>query len=146
LGYKSYGWKFHLEGFRKGEKQMKLNVMFSIAGVLMIVFGLVALIAPGVLLPADVGESTLIVGRLNGALFIGLGLIAWLVRNADASKARDGITLGFTIFFALFALTHLYIQFTDTSGSSHWVDVIVNALFAIGFFMAGKASMSTGAN
>jgi hypothetical protein len=130
------------QAFTKGEKQMKLNVMFSIAGVLMILFGLVALIAPGVLLPAGVGESTLIVGRLNGALFIGLGLIAWLVRNAEASKARDGVTLGFTIFFALFALTSLFIQFTDTSGSSHWVDVIVNALFAIGFFMAGKASMS----
>ena len=84
----------------------------------------------------------LVTERLLGAAFIGLGLIAWLVRNADASKARDGGTIGFTIFFALFTMTAFYVQFTETSVSPHWVDIIVNALFAIGFFVAGKASMS----
>ena len=84
----------------------------------------------------------LVTERLLGAAFIGLDLIAWLVRNADASKVHDGGTIGFTIFFALFTLTAFYVQFTETSGSPYWVDITVNALFAIGFFVAGKASMS----
>jgi len=84
--------------------------------------------------------------RFMGVANIGLALIAWLVRNADASKARDGITLGFTIFFALHALTSLYGQFTDTSTSLHWVMATLQGLIAVGFFMAGKASMSTSAS
>ena len=84
--------------------------------------------------------------RFTGVEMLGLGLIAWLVRNADASKARDGVTLGFTIYFALHALTSLYGQFTDTGTSLHWVMATIQALFAIGFFMAGKASMSKSAS
>ena len=84
--------------------------------------------------------------RFTGVEMIGLGLIAWLVRNADASKARDGVTLGFTIYFALHALTSLYGQFTDTGTSLHWVMAAIQALIAIGFFISGRASMSTNAS
>ena len=80
--------------------------------------------------------------RFMGVANIGLALIAWLVRNADASKARDAVTLGFTIFFVLHALTSLYGQFTDTSTPMHWVMATLQGLIAVGFFMAGKASMS----
>ena len=83
--------------------------------------------------------------RFVGVEMLGLGVIAWLVRNADASKARDAVTLGFTIYFALHALTSLYGQFTDTSITGHWVDATIRGLFTVGFFMAGKASMSTSA-
>lgn len=84
--------------------------------------------------------------RFTGVEMLGLGLIAWLVRNADASKARDGVTLGFTIYFALHALTSLYGQITDKGTSLLWVAATIQALFAIGFFMAGRANMSTNAS
>jgi len=71
-----------------------------------------------------------------------LGLIAWLVRNSDDSRARDGVTLDFTICFALHTLTSLYGQFTDTSTSWHWVAAIIQGLLAAGFFVAARASMS----
>ncbi|MBI3163851.1 MAG: hypothetical protein HYZ24_04150 [Chloroflexi bacterium] len=125
---------------------MKLNVMFTIAAVYGIALGLFELLAPatasaGTLTDGMPGMLFMIV-RFWGVSYIGLGLIAWFVRNAEASKARDGVTLGLTIFFALHALTSLYGQFTDTSMSTHWVMAIVQALIAVGFFMAGKASMS----
>ena len=124
---------------------MKLNVMFTIAGVFMILFGLAALLGAGAM--ANMGGLTASSGvlmnvRFVGVEMLGLGLIAWLVRNADASKARDAVTLGFTLYFALHALTSLYGQFTDTSTSVHWVAATIQGLFAVGFFMAGKASMS----
>ena len=80
--------------------------------------------------------------RFTGVEMLGLGLIAWLVRNADASRARDGVTLGFTIYFALHALTSLYGQFTDPSTTMHWVMAAIQAAFAVGFFLAGRAGMS----
>ena len=80
--------------------------------------------------------------RFLGVAYIGHGLIAWLMRNAEPSKARNSVTLGLAVFFALHALTSLYGQFTDMSVSTHWVMASVQALIAVGFFVAGKASMS----
>lgn len=125
---------------------MKLNVMFTIAAVYGIALGLFELLAPaaasaGALTEGMPGMLFMIV-RFWGVAYIGLGLIAWLVRNTEASQARDRVTLGLTFFFALHALTSLYGQFTDTSVSTHWIMAIVQGLIAVGFFMAGKASMS----
>jgi len=128
---------------------MKLNVMFTIAAIYGIALGLFELLAPaasaGMLTDGMPGMLFMIV-RFWGVAYIGLGLIAWFVRNAEPSKARDGVTLGLTIFFALHALTSLYGQFTDASTSTHWIMATVQALIAIGFFMAGKASMSASTN
>ena len=125
---------------------MKLNVMFIIAAVYGIGLGLFELLAPAAASAGTLTESMpdmlFMIVRFWGVSYLGLGLIAWLVRNADASKARDGVTLGFTLFFAIHALTSLYGQFTDTSISTHWIMAIVQGLIAVGFFMAGKASMS----
>jgi len=133
-------------GFHQRRNKMKLNVMFTIAAVFLIIIGLASLLAPGAMttmggLPASSGLFMLV--RFLGVAELGLGLIAWLVRNADASKARDAVTLGFTIYFAVHALTSLYGQFTDTSQSVHWIMAALQGLIAVGFFMAGKASMST---
>jgi hypothetical protein len=129
---------------------MKLNVMFIIAAVYGIARGLFELLAPatasaGTLTDSMPGMLFMIV-RFWGVAYIGLGLTAWLVRNSEASQARDGVTLGLSVFFALHALTSLYGQFTDTSVSTHWVMAIVQGLIAVGFFMAGKASMSASTN
>ena len=124
---------------------MKLNVMFIIAAVYGIGTGLLNLLAPGSGAGDAVANDSSIafmMMRFLGVSSIGLGLIAWLVRNAEPSKARDGVTLGLTVFFALHALTSLYGQFTDTSVSTHWVMATVQALIAVGFFVAGRASMS----
>jgi hypothetical protein len=129
---------------------MKLNVMFTIAAVYGFLIGLPALLLTRAMAAAggmaDASSGVLMTMRFVGVEALGIGLIAWLVRNADASKARDGVTLGITIYFALHALTSLYGQFTDTSTSLHWVMATVQALLAVGFFMAGRASMSTSAS
>jgi len=130
---------------------MKLNVVFTIAAVIMIFLGLAQLLAPVALITGNgMGESPspafIMTVRFAGVEFFGLGLIAWLVRNAEASKTRDAVTLGFTIYFALHALTSLYGQLTSISSSAGWVAVVIQGLLAVGLFMAGKASMSTTTN
>jgi hypothetical protein len=127
---------------------MKLNVVFTVAGLFMIIVGLVQLLAPAAMVAgAGIGETPspayLMTVRFTGVELLGLGLIAWLVRNTEASKARDAVTLGLTIYFALHALTSLYVQLTAVNTPFGWVVIVVQSLFAVGFFMAGKASMST---
>jgi len=68
---------------------MKLNVMFIIAAIWLILIGIGSLLAPA--LPAlgntDAnGNFGIMVG---GAALLPLGVIAWLVRDAEASKTRD---------------------------------------------------------
>jgi hypothetical protein len=125
---------------------MKLNIMFTIAAAYGILLGLFGLLAPAAattgLLTASMPGMLFMIVRFWGVAYIGLGLIAWLVRNSEPSKARDGVTLGLTLFFALHALTSLYGQFVDTSVPTHWVMATVQGLIAIGFFVAGRASMS----
>ena len=130
---------------------MRLHVVFTIAAVLMIVLGLASLLAPATMQAAagmEVSPSSgfLMTMRFGGVEMLGLGLIPWLVRNTEASRARDGVALGFTIYFALHALTSLYGQFTDTTTSVHWVAATIQGLLAIAFFMASRTSMSSGAS
>lgn len=126
---------------------MKLSVMFTIAAVYGFLTGLSGLLFPQQILAAggmsDVPAGMLMVARFMGVANIGLALIAWLVRNAEASTTRDAVSMGFFVFFTLHALTSLYGQFTDTSTSMHWVMATLQALIAVGFFIAGRAGMST---
>ena len=133
---------------------MKLNVMFTIAAVYAFLIGIPALLVPTTMIAAtglasgatDALSGVLMTARFVGVEAIGIGLVAWFVRNTDASKARDAVTLGLTIYFALHALTSLYGQFTDASTSLYWVMAVIQGLIAVGLFMAGKASMSTNAS
>lgn len=126
---------------------MKLNVMFIIAAIYGLVVGLPSIVAPEAMMSMgglQFPSNMLMPLRFLGVAELGLGLIAWFVRNAEASKTRDGVVLGFTLYFALHALTSLYGQFTDTSMSMHWVMATLQGLIAIGFFMAGRSDMTKG--
>jgi uncharacterized protein YjeT (DUF2065 family) len=124
---------------------MNLKVMFTVAAVYGFLVGLVSLFFPDFGSTEELTDVTLNSLRVLGVAHLGLGIIAWLVRNADASKARDAVTLGFTIFFPLHALTSLYGGLTD-SRSEHWFAATLQALIAVGFYVAGKAAMATTAN
>jgi hypothetical protein len=120
--------------------------MFIVAAVYGFLTGLSAFLAPqqmASMAGVSASSAVLMMVRFMGVANIGLALIAWLVRNAEASTTRDGVAMGFTVFFALHALTSLYGQFTDTSTPGHWVMATLQGLIAVGFFIAGRAGMST---
>ena len=125
---------------------MKLNVMFTIAAVLLILLGILSLITPpGMLGTTD--ATAAFESKLGGVSWLSLGVIAWLVRNAEASKTRDSVVLGYTLLFALWTVVSIYGSFLVDLPSHNisWVPALIQALLAVGFFMAGRASMSTSA-
>ena len=122
---------------------MKLNVMFTIAAIVMILMGLLSFFAPPALRGTD--PSAAFSTKIVGVISLSLGVMAWLLRNAEASKTRDSVVLGYTLLFALWAIVSVYGSFlVDLPAHTiSWGPALIQALLAIGFFMAGRASMST---
>ncbi|MBI5652708.1 MAG: hypothetical protein HZC40_20020 [Chloroflexi bacterium] len=126
---------------------MKLNVMFIIAAFFLSLQGILSLLAPVVPAMSDLlGASSVSAAfsiMLGGVGMLSLGVIAWLVRNTEPSKTRDLVVLGYTFLFALWAAVSVYGSFLDMPARSiSWVPALIQALITVGFFMAGKASMS----
>ena len=125
--------------------KINLKVMFIIGAIYWFLNGIGALVGPvsmfGVTLDASTPMFLVMAMRFWGVANLALGLLAWLVRNADASKSRDAIVLAFTFFFVLQAPVSVYAYFVDP-GSPHLVFAAVEALIAVGFFLAGRASMA----
>lgn len=130
--------------------RIKLNVMLIIGAVYWILNGIIFLLAPLALVGIAIDASTpmflVMAMRSWGVANLALGLIAWLARNADASKARDAVVLGFTFFFVLQAPVSLYGYITDPGRLPHLIFAVIEALIAIGFFMARRSSTSANAS
>jgi len=125
---------------------MKLNTMFTIAAIVLILMGLLSFFAPPALAGTD--PTAAFSTKINGAVLLSLGVLAWLVRNDGPSKTRDSVVLGYTLLFVLWAAVSVYGSFLVDMPSHNisWGPALIQALLAIGFFMAGKASISTNAS
>jgi hypothetical protein len=122
---------------------MKLNTMFTIAAIVLVLFGLLSFFAPPALRGTD--PSMAFSGKIIGVILLALGVLSWLVRNDGPSKTRDSVVLGYTLLFALWAAVSTYGIFLVDMPSHNisWGPALIQALLAVGFFTAGKASMST---
>jgi len=126
---------------------MKLNVMFIIAAIVLILLSLLSLLAPAAPAAFGVMDAGQYFAIMIGAVgWLSLGVIAWLVRNAEASKTRDALVLGYTLLFGLWAVVSLIGQFGQFGAlpahNASWVIALIQALIAAGFFVAGRSSMS----
>ena len=129
---------------------MKLNVMFIIAAIVLVLLSLLSLlapVAPGAL--GVVGAAQYFSIMVGAVGWLSLGVVAWLVRNAEASKTRDSLVLGYTLLFGLWAVVSLIGQFGQFAAlpahNASWVVALIQALIAVGFFVAGRSSMSKSA-
>lgn len=129
---------------------MKLNlkVMLIIAAVYHILNGLLGLLAPPELMGVKIDASTpmflVMTMRFWGVASLALGLVAWLIRNAEASKTRDAMVLAMTFFFVLETPVSVYAYFVDPA-SPHLIFALVEGLIAVGFIFVGRASLSKNA-
>jgi len=125
---------------------MKLNVMFTIAAIVLILLGIVSFFAPPALTGTD--PSAAFSAKILGVISLSLGVMAWLVRNAEPSKTRDSVVLGYILLFALWAAVSIYGSFLVDmpTHTISWGPALIQALLAIGLFMARRAGMSKSAS
>jgi hypothetical protein len=115
---------------------MNLRNVFIVNAVLGIIFGLAFLLMPAqttALYGVDLTEGGLFVTRLLAAEFITLGILAWLVREMEASATRQTIVMAYFISNTLGFLVSLYAQLTGVVNGLGWTTVIIYLLLALAF-------------
>ena len=123
---------------------MSLSLLFTISSIYLALSGFGILISPTVMLAGALDPTALVVidafRGLGGAL-LGIAVISWMARSAEASKLRDAVVLGNTVGFALAAVFSV-LSWVHGYPAFGWVLILLNLVLTVGFFTAGRASMS----
>lgn len=125
---------------------MKLRIVLSVYAVLTVIGGLVALIAPAPYMglygvPAPDAAAVVLL-RVVGAAGIGIAVMCWFARNADASPARDALVLGLTVTNALTAVVLIMGAISGSFNVLSWMPAAMYAVFTVLFVHAGRTSMA----
>jgi len=113
---------------------MKLNNFLALKAIVTSVFGIVFVLMPAAAMSfygAALGPGGLLMTRVVGACFIGIGLICWLDRNA-AYDALKGITLALFVGDSVGFLVVLAGQMTGVMNVLGWSIVAIYLIFALG--------------
>jgi len=124
---------------------MKPKLLLTLAAIYIGFIGVLGIIIPATTVyDIEVAAPDLLNARfrISLSLYIGIAVVNWFARNAEASKARDAIFLGNTIGFALWAILVALVAFIPGYNPGGLVYVVINLFFAIAFFVVGRANMS----
>ena len=81
----------------------------------------------------DSPEPALIVARRGAALFLGIGALLFLARNAETSPARRAIATGLAISCSTLAGLGIFEFATEHAGVGIWLAITVELALAIAF-------------
>jgi hypothetical protein len=123
---------------------MKPKLLLTLTAIYMGFIGLRTLISPAGTFGLDAGASAILIASVRSiaSLYIGFAVVNWFARSAEASTARDAIFLSNTVVFGLWTI--LWVLIILAGGPAFgWVFVVIHLLFTVGFFVVGRANMST---
>ncbi len=115
---------------------MKLSTLMVINTFVALLFGLAFVLVPGALLSLygiTLSLGGLVVARLFGAALIGYGMLTFLARNAEESKARRAIVLALFISDVVGFIVALQGQLSGAVNALGWSTVAIYLLLAMGF-------------
>jgi hypothetical protein len=113
---------------------MQAKFILTISAIYLGLVGLALLLVPAYAflgLASDV--SSLIIAQLRAFsdVFIGIAVLNWLARNAEASKARDAIFIGNSVGFTMSVILGVNVSLNSTQEIS-WIFTILSLFCAIG--------------
>jgi cation transport ATPase len=132
-------------------KKLNLSGMFTIAAILLTFSGM-SFAVPSIKSAYGVTDiSTYYVFLIVGTTQLVSGIVAWLVRKDPASKTLTTLAYGYASVFILWAIVNVIGttgDFRSISGhdNSLWRWAVIFSLFALGFFITGKAGKLNGGN
>jgi hypothetical protein len=124
---------------------MQLKTLLSIYAVVAVIFCLGLLLFPAFwikLYGAQADPQATLLLRLTGALFGGPAVMAWIGRNAEPSKSRDAMVMGFIATNALAAVVAVWGALSGVYNQFAWGPVATFAILAVCFLAAGRANHS----
>lgn len=123
---------------------MKPKLMLIVGAIYLGLVGIGLLLAPTYMvldLPAE--ASPLLVAQLRAMsdVFIGVAVIDWAARNAEASKALTAIILGNIVGFGLSVILGTIVSLTGGQAVS-WIFTAASLVCVVGFIVVGRANRS----
>jgi hypothetical protein len=122
---------------------MKPSSLLTASAIYLALIGILFQVDPAGLFGLANASALLITNlRIPLSLLLAIAVINWFARKSDASSARDAIFLGNTVAFAFVAIG----DFVATVLSGDLLGLVFSGialLFAIAFFVVGRANMST---
>jgi hypothetical protein len=115
---------------------MKFKTLMIIKAFVCLVFGPLLLFVPGPLLNllgTSFGPGAALTAREYGAALIGILMLTWFARNAEASVARRAIILNLFVYDAIALVVTLIIQLSGGLNLLGWGIVAIYLFFAVGF-------------
>ena len=80
--------------------------------------------------------STILMARYFGVALLGIGLVAWLARDTVESKARDAITIGFSISCVAGFVLSVQATLAGQMNSLGWLPAAAYLLLVLGYGFA----------
>lgn len=115
---------------------MTLSALFSFNAIVAAIFGLTAVVLPGLLystygLKSDAGAQ--LVAQFFGAALLSDLVISWSLRNIESGPTRQTVTLAFFVQAAIGVLISLIAQLGGVLNAFGWVNVLLTGILAVGF-------------
>jgi hypothetical protein len=124
---------------------MTLRLVLTISAIYLAVVGLALLIAPlqfGVgAVPPDSPPELIALLRLLSGPFLGIAVLNWLARNAEASRTRDAIILANIVGFGVVAANDVWGVFSGEAREAAKAFLVVHLVFTLAFVAAGRAGL-----
>jgi len=115
---------------------MKLSHVFSFNALVALVYAIGFVIVPDTVmglhgLPA--GETQALMARYFGVALIGLGLIAWFVRDIAHPPLKDGITISLFLSSIIGFVLSIQATLSGQMNALGWLPTAVYFLLTLGF-------------
>jgi hypothetical protein len=114
-----------------------MKTLFSVAGVLTGLLGILWLLLPQVMLAGwgtpQADAITLYMARRYGGQFFGYAVILWLGRTCASSPARSAILAGGAVVTFMLAIVSVGGITSGVVGPAVWSAAVIEALLAVGF-------------
>jgi hypothetical protein len=115
---------------------MSLRTLFVISAIIAVLMGLGLILAPAPLLRSyavEVNDAAVYMARSLGAAFLGISILAWLVKDSTGSSELRAIVLAFFVTDLLGFVISLITMLQGGSNALGWVTVVIYLLLALGF-------------
>ena len=115
---------------------MSLKLVFTINAILSLVFGWGFLLAPEMVLShyaVTVGVGGVWMTRFFGAAILGCGVLAWHMRDAGSSDAREAALTGLFVAMLAGLIVSVMVQVEGVANVLGWSTVALYAFFAAAY-------------
>ncbi len=128
---------------------MKLKPVLLAAAIYLGLVGLGVLFVPqyfGVgAVPADASPALIAFLRIFSGPCLGIAVLNWLARDAEASTARDAIVQANIVGFGIVAANDVHGVFSGDAREVAKLFLVVHLLFTLAFIAAARGSMRAAA-